>query len=221
MSPNYYTLSDSAEGEIVKWNYTLPGNGALFANLLLNFSDEIDVSLNGEPFCVIDADPSNGPISINAFNNYYFTPLGSFSRGDIVSFAAIINRKIVGGAMNMDVFFLNHELFELGYAELSDEPLVITKFTDTLIEGSIFVKNSGLLYTSLPFENRWEAYADGAKSEIIPIDGCMLSLPLEAGEHKIVLKYKNNALTAGIAVSASCFAAFVVLLFFKGGRCGK
>lgn len=68
-----------------------------------------------------------------------------------------------------------------------------------------------LLFTTIPYENGWEAWVDGQKTDLVAYQDAFLSIPLSAGTHTIELKFTPPALKAGLAASAVGVVLFVAL----------
>ncbi len=50
----------------------------------------------------------------------------------------------------------------------------------------------GLLFTSVPYDEGWEAYVDEARCPVVPVcDGAFLAMEIPAGSHRIELRYVN------------------------------
>ncbi len=103
---------------------------------------------------------------------------------------------------------LNEEAFERGYEELADEPLTVTEYTDTGLEGNVTVKEDGYLFTSIPYEKGWSLYVDGKKTEIEPFCQAFIGARLSKGEHEISLKYIPEGFVAGSIISGAAFVLF-------------
>lgn len=78
------------------------------------------------------------------------------------------------------------------------------------ISGSIKLESDKVLFLSIPYNENWTAYADGEETAIYKANTGFCAIPLKAGEHKIVLKYKNKQLKFSSAVSVLGFAGFAV-----------
>ncbi len=76
--------------------------------------------------------------------------------------------------------------------------------------GSIKVESNKGLFLSIPYNENWTAYVDGEETAICRANTGFCAIPLKAGEHKIVLKYKNKQLKLSSAVSVVGFAGFAV-----------
>jgi len=60
----------------------------------------------------------------------------------------------------------------------------------------------------------WRAAVAGAPAAVFPVNGWMRGVVVPAGEHEVVLTYRERALSAGLAISALC-AALLALLAFR------
>lgn len=103
---------------------------------------------------------------------------------------------------------LNKEVLDQGYERLIDEPMIISKTSDTKIVGTVTAKQDGYLYTSIPYEKGWTLYVDGKKTEIEPFCEAFIGVMLEQGEHEIVLKYMPDGFLLGCLVSGIALLAF-------------
>ena len=96
------------------------------------------------------------------------------------------------------------------YTKLSESTLNVTKFGDTLVEGTIECKQPGLLYTSIPQVNgNWHAFVDGKETQITLIGEAMVGIMLEEGSHTVTFRYENKAFTIGLTISIICFVLFI------------
>jgi len=135
---------------------------------------------------------------------------GSFKQGELISIEADSEARF--GRALVFVGFLNHKLFEQGFALLADEALKLTYFTDTRIVGQITVLEDGLLYTSIPHAGVWRAFVNGSETEIVTIGGAMTAVWLSAGEHTVEFRYHNDHLIVGVIISMIAFAIFLTLI---------
>ena len=87
----------------------------------------------------------------------------------------------------------------------------LTKFSGTLVEGSILCDRDGLMYTSIPQNGNWTAIVDGQPAEVITIGNAVVGLLLSEGEHTIAFHYQNKAFTWGVLTSICCLGIFVAL----------
>ncbi|MDO4862773.1 MAG: YfhO family protein [Ruminococcus sp.] len=138
-------------------------------------------------------------------------PMGDGQEGS--SFEATLNIEDdrSSGAINMQVYALNEEAFDRAYAELADEQLELTEFSDTRLRGTINVKRRGILYLSIPYERGWSIYVDGKKVSTTKVFDAMLGAEIGPGEHEIELRYFPDGLGKGLIISAAAAIAFLLL----------
>ena len=196
-----YTLNDGEKDGAFKWNYEMPFDAMIYAYCRIDNVNNARVTVGGETQRTIE---NRRP--------YIFT-VGEFAEGDLVSIEADASAK--SGKASIYVGYINQELFDQGYARLSDETLALTKFTETNIIGTVTASKDGLLYTSIPYEKGWEAFVDGVPAEILLIDGCMAAVRVSEGVREIEFRYKNSGLMIGAAISVLSLLALIALELYK------
>ena len=128
------------------------------------------------------------------------------------------------GSLNVQAGVLNEEVFWQGYEVLAASTMELTKFSNTLVEGTINCNRDGLLYTSIPDNGFWYAEVDGEPAEIVLVGECMAALELTEGEHTVTFRYRNNAFRTGLLISLFCalvFAAIILGQRYLRNRRGK
>lgn len=78
------------------------------------------------------------------------------------------------------------------------------------IQGDITLDKKEIMVLSIPYGKGWSAYVDGEKSEILKANVMYMAIPLEAGNHHILMKYQTPYLKLG------CFVSFLALLILIG-----
>ena len=97
---------------------------------------------------------------------------------------------------------LDYDTWDKAYDIISANTLNVTESADNYLEGTIDVKESGVLVTSIPYDKGWKLKVDGRSKEIQElIGGSFIGVPLSEGEHQISLKFRPPGLLAGIAVT--------------------
>ncbi len=69
-----------------------------------------------------------------------------------------------------------------------------------------------LLIFSQPYHPGWSATVDGAPAPLYPADLALQAVPLPAGRHAVVLRYRAPSVTAGLAVGGAALLALALLL---------
>ena len=156
----------------------------------------------------IDSSVSIGDYSITF-------PLGDAQSGQRSEIVMNIEKDRNKGDYEVVAYALNEELFRSAYDSLADEQLDITEFTDTLVKGSIDVKEDGVMMLSVPYEKGWSVYSDGEKIETFPVANALLGVKLPAGHHDITMKYKPEGFDMGLILSGCAAVMFVLMMLIE------
>lgn len=163
----------------------------------------------------------------------YACQIGYLDAGDSVTITGTTKDKLSAKSTFLScVYRLDDGVFDEGIEKLRHNgTLDITSVSDTDIKGKIKVNNSGIMYTSIPYEKGWSVYVNGEKKNALEVcnntynengikthDGSMLGIRLDEGEYEIELKYSPEGFTAGIIISVVCLSAFVILIIFNRRR---
>ncbi len=103
--------------------------------------------------------------------------------------------------------------FSEGYTLLSENQMEITLFDTDYIEGTLKSNRDGILFTSIPYDEGWEIFIDGEKTETKKAAGYFLSCPIEKGDHEIILKYTVPGIKVGAAISLLSLLALMSIVF--------
>lgn len=105
----------------------------------------------------------------------------------------------------------------------------ITKFDETLIEGTINVKAQDCaVYTSIPYDQSWQIFVDGEKldwfdeaeggereGKAFAIGGGLLGFDIAAGEHSVIMKYTPGGIKPGAAATVAGIVILIFMLLYK------
>ncbi|WP_077612017.1 YfhO family protein [Clostridium sp. Marseille-P2415] len=97
------------------------------------------------------------------------------------------------------------------YNILNRNPLKLTKWTDTQIQGTVEAERAGLLYLSIPYDKGWTIKVDGKTVEPYKIFDTFLSVHMTAGSHEVSLEYMPQGLKAGGMITAGTVLILLVL----------
>lgn len=202
---NYsFSCIDTTITPHVKWNYEAPEDGLYLMYADIKDGDDVQVMQNDV------AQPRKYGMARS-----YIASIGYFTKGDKISVYADLKQGSNGTA-KVYVNLLNKDVFEEGYAMLSESVMQTTSLSDSSMSGTINVKETGMFYTSIPYEKGWTAKVDGKKVEITPVGGSLVAFPLTQGEHEITLTYYPNGFWPGFAITVVCillFAGMCVLTY--------
>ena len=207
-----FNAKDATEDEQISVVYIIPQDG-LYCATSRNIDTETVSVYRNDTFL----------LSRNIKARSLFS-LGDLKAGDELRFTYTIKAGKEGG-MRLNVARMDSNLFDEGFAELSDEPWVLTEVTDTYLCGTVTAKQDGLFYSSVPYEPGWTAYVDGEPVALaegydplgddVKLTDAVISFPLTAGEHKIVLRYEAPGSKLGAIISCASLIIFAVLLFVR------
>lgn len=113
---------------------------------------------------------------------------------------------------------LRDDVFQQCYSTLSQSVLELTRFENTLVEGTVSCPEDGLLYTSIPQDGNWQVWVDGEKASITLVGDVMAGVMLEKGTHSVTFRYINPWFNLGSAVSLVCAGVFAVVCWLQLGR---
>ncbi len=153
----------------------------------------------------------------NIDDEHYILDLGLCTEGEAVTLIIKVKDGHSDGFADFILRSVDMEKFEQGYQMLKDQSLQVEKFTDTEIAGKIDVKEDGILYTSIPYDEGWSITVDGKKidkEEYVKIGDALLGIYLEKGEHTIEFEYVPQGLKTGIILSVIGLVILLAYLLF-------
>ncbi|MCR5614825.1 MAG: YfhO family protein [Saccharofermentans sp.] len=108
------------------------------------------------------------------------------------------------GQLKVYAYQLNYNAYENMVATLADEQLNVTSYDSTHLNGTIDVKEDGLMLLTIPYSEGWSAEVDGSEAEIIAINDALMGIRLSKGSHEIKLTYSPYMFKEGLAISCAC-----------------
>lgn len=113
---------------------------------------------------------------------------------------------------NLNLYKLNTNNVDKLFNDLNQE-LIIEEIENNKLTGTINLRNSGTLMITVPYDDGFEVYVDGIKSNYNEIFDTFIGIDLTEGEHKIELIYKIPYLKLGIIVSI--ISVIITFIYFK------
>ena len=197
----------SSKGRIY-YNYTIEDEGLFAIRYYMPGKNKFTVSYKAageENFTTLHKDSHNGLAYISSICQVY--------PGDEIQ--VTVESGTSANKLRLNGAILDQAVMEDAYNQLSQSQLNVTKFDNTLIEGTIDCKQAGFLYTSIPQTNdNWHIYVDGQEAEIVLTGNTMLGVMLTEGQHQITIRYENRALRTGAIVSGFCLVSFGVIIWY-------
>lgn len=131
----------------------------------------------------------------------YIMNAGDFEKGQKLS--VTLENLPNGTSTNFLCFVakLNDDVFQKGYDKLSQSSLNATNVTDTELDGVIDVKEDGLFYTSVVYEDGWTVKVDGEKVKTKKVGNALLCFDITKGHHEIEMSYTPSGYLVGTLAS--------------------
>ena len=198
-SSGYCAYSGGGKSAKILYTYTVEQDGFLCVNLNLPKRNNVSISLNGVE------------LYTESMSLPQMLAVGDVAVGDVVTvrMACKENEK---GTMTLTAAVLNNTRFREGYEILNASTLELTKFRNTLVEGTITCDRDGLLYASIPQNGNWQVLVDGEEAQIKLVGDCMIGVELTEGEHTVTYVYRNEAFSLGWKISL-CSALILLVLY--------
>ena len=118
------------------------------------------------------------------------------------------------GSLQLIIYTMDTDKFIKLYESLADEGLNITKYDDNHVEGTITVKEDGLCFTSIPYDESFTLYVDGVKTEFEETADALIAFPLTQGAHTIELDYTPRGVIPGGIISIICLLIVIGCIVF-------
>ncbi len=90
--------------------------------------------------------------------------------------------------------------------------------SQTHLKGSVSNSDRGILMIATPYEDGWDLYVDGQKTEMLECDYGFIGTVLESGEHTIELRYHVPNAKEGLALSIIGIALLTAFILLSNAR---
>ena len=191
-----FTPKDTTSDKHIKFNYYLEEDALVYAYFYVTgASDKGNIYIN---------DSNRNSINVK---QPYISAIGNKKAGDKISLYCKLS-PAKSSTVRAFCYVLNQDVYEAGIEKFKEGALNITTASDTVLEGTIDVKENGLLYTSIPYEKGWSVTVDGKSAEIVPVGNAMCAVNLSQGTHTVRFSYVPDGFVLGV------FAFVVAVLLF-------
>lgn len=134
------------------------------------------------------------------FNQPYILDAGYHQAGETLLVTVTLNDTL-SSSLSFYSYTLNHEAFEGVYDYLKETAYQITDSSDTAITGAVTAKRNSVLYTSIPYDEGWQAYVDGKRTDTFTIGDALLGIQVSQGTHTVEFRYTPKGLKTGVLIS--------------------
>lgn len=139
--------------------------------------------------------------------------LGCFSPGETIDVSVVFDQKeSVVSLLDTEFYYCDTQKFA-GLLTEQDPAEGISGLAaeDGRVSASVTLDEDRLLLTTIPYERGWTLRVDGVKTDILPYQDALISVPLSAGTHSVELVFRAPGLVAGIVISSLSLCAFALL----------
>ncbi|MBE6755037.1 MAG: hypothetical protein E7555_01050 [Ruminococcaceae bacterium] len=147
-------------------------------------------------------------------DEHYILDLGECAANEAVTLRFTVKEGVTDGYADFMLRSINMEKFEEGYNILKNQSLSVETFTDTEIKGTVTAKESGILYTSIPYDTGWKITVDGKeidKEEVLSLGEALIGIHLSSGTHTVEFKYTPQGFVIGLGLTT---AGIIILLAY-------
>lgn len=168
-------------------------------------------------------------ISSDSYNNTqnvdreYILDIGRHEKGELISVDITINSGD-SGYIDLYAYGFDEAEFLRGYERLKADSMQVETFTDTRISGTVNASESGILYTSIPYDEGWTVTVDGQKIEkqdLVAVGEALLAVHIGGGSHTVEFSYTPKGIFLGIGISAFALALAILLIFWHYSKMKK
>lgn len=176
---------------ILNYDLTIDRGDELYMNISVPRTNSgCDVYMNGYPV----ASYSQGTFYSSILR------LGAFETGDTVRVTIMADHDS-WTYLDVKFAYFDCEAFEAQFEGVDTSNITMNEADDGYVSCGVDSRQGEILLTSIPYEEGWEAYVDGVKTEIIPYQEALISLDLTPGHHDVVFEFTPPGIKAGAVLS--------------------
>lgn len=112
----------------------------------------------------------------------------------------------------LEAMLFNVPAFEKAYEKLQTNTMEVLESSDTHIKGRIRFDESGMLFTSIPYDPGWKIKVNGMETEPIELLDGFIGLSLPAGTYELEFEYIPDGFMEALPIS---LGALILILFWS------
>lgn len=153
---------------------------------------------------------TSNTLSFSSTNQNYICHVGNVNAGSTITITAGDGQSISA----CYAYAFDNDAWETDYKLLSANPYQVSDYSDTKITGTITAGTTGIMYTSIPYDEGWSVYVDGVKTKAVEIcDGALTGVLLTSGTHEVTFKYCPQGFVMGIIITIACILILLCIIF--------
>lgn len=225
---DYFVQIPVEKQNLINLTSSVSGNNTKYAVITKGQDASVEFTLNAPTddiiYCYFDSaykfDLSlwvNNAFLQNDTEKASIKTLGKFNAGDTVSYMATLKKDDMY-LRNKWFYYLDEDKFSEAVNTLKQNPLNITKFDETHIEGTVHAEDNQIMMTTITYEPGWTIKVDGDAVEPLKLAGGLIGIPMEAGDHTVTMSFFPHGLALGIIMSAVGIAAIVFIVIYENKK---
>ncbi len=202
-----YTATDTGRTGQLVFEFVAESGDEVFCFFPSDYKREVTLRLNGQDMGTFFANET-----------YRIVSLGIQQPGTEMRLVMALSEDNLYLASGVDYFYyLDSALFSEIMPLLNQALLEVKSFRDTEINGNINIpEGMTTLFTSIPYDEGWQVYVDGIRTDISKSLGSLLAVDLAQGEHEIRFRYLPRCFTTGLFISAAGLTIFTTVIILDG-----
>lgn len=139
--------------------------------------------------------------------------LGYYEAGETITMVVKSENDVFS---YQDFFFasIDNDKFYEQLAEVDKSKVKATTYENGHVVFATNLDEDEMLLTTMPYENGWTCYVDGAETEIIPYQNAFIAVDCGSGTHNVELKFEAPGMKTGLIVSCVGVVAMIALFVF-------
>lgn len=208
----FHKLKDLGSPGNFEATYALENDDTFAGDTATNLDVYFFATTDAESLSVEVTGATSKTLSFTSTNQHYICHVGDIAKGSTVKVSAGDGKAISA----CYAYAFDPDAWTTSYEALKESPLEVSEWKDTKIVGKVNAQKTGLLYTSIPYENGWSVYVDGKKVKPTKIcNKALLGVMVSQGEHEIVFKYIPAGFIPGIIITILAILALVVIFKYQ------
>lgn len=212
----------TVEDNVLNYTRTQTKDVVLYADFSVNEDMDLYVIPSGSNIQKIELCIDGNSIVTERYQGTVLH-VGQVTAGQDISISYIMNDSGAdSGTVRLAAGNYQQDVFDVAYETYASQLLQVTEHGDTYIRGTIQMKEDGVFFTSIPYEEGWSIYIDGQKVETYKVGEAFLGADITQGTHSVELKYFPAGLTKGIMAAVVSWILYIgIWIITRKGRKDK
>ena len=165
----------------------------------------------------------NGEFLADFYENTFYSQvfrLGSFPVGEEINVSIVCDGSSLE-LMDVNFAYLDKEIFESQFAQINRSGVTTNEIQNGYVSITSDLTGDDMILTTIPYENGWKLYIDGAEQEISIYQEALIGINPGAGHHDIELVFECPGLKLGAIVSVIGVLGFIGMAVYTKKKQNK